>query len=95
MPSVLNLLHERTQTRTKTVKLKNSGAQTAVTAPQHVAVLVARLGGGERRQGERGHARVHDGGDRKLSAGIGIAVAPIEHHAALKNTVSRAALQPP
>jgi hypothetical protein len=35
MPSVLNLLHERTQTRTKTVKLKNSGAQTAVTIEPH------------------------------------------------------------
>jgi hypothetical protein len=33
-------------------------------APQHVAVLVACLGDGKRRQGKGGHAWIHDGRDR-------------------------------
>jgi len=55
-------------------------------------MLSARLGGGRRREGECRYARVHDGWHRKLSAGVGFAVAPIEHHAAFANAVCRAAL---
>jgi hypothetical protein len=64
-------------------------------ASQHVAVLVARLGGGKCRQGEDRHARVHDGRDGEFCPGVGIAVASVEHHAALSNAIGGAAQQPP
>jgi len=61
-------------------------------AAEHLAVLVAGLGCGKHWWSERRHARVHDGRDGELGALMGIAGAPIEHHAALANTVSDAAL---
>ena len=63
-------------------------------AAQHVAMLVAGLGSGKRWRSERRHARVHNGRDGKFRAGVGVSVAPVEHHAAFANAISRAVLQP-
>ena len=46
-------------------------------ASQHVAMLVAGLGGGKCWQGEGRHTGVHNGRHRKLCPGVGIAVTPM------------------